>query len=153
MWPVYRQEQAQLQENLVRYADSDHQAMRDVYNRIRLLILQTIRELEDMRETVGGVMDVLALDSLKLLANEEQAAIHRDMTELIARRIITPDMGSSLINDSMFAHDISLNLIRAAQTLFVIASEEYSKAAQDVVLDKSNLDRISEQAGTGNPGR
>ena len=64
-------------------------------------------------------MDVLSLDALKLLVDEDQKHINQTMTELIGTRAITPAMGSSLINDSVYAHDIAMNLIRAAQTLFV----------------------------------
>jgi hypothetical protein len=54
-------------------------------------------------------------------------------------------MGSSLINDSTFAHDITMNLIRAAQTLFVTGGHILTQAAQDVVLDNSDLNRIGAQ--------
>ena len=57
-------------------------------------------------------------------------------------------MGSSLVNDSVFAHDIAVNLIRAAQFVFATADADLGQAAQDVVLDKSDLNRIGEQIGT-----
>jgi len=138
----------QLQKNLIRYVGSESQKMHEVYNRVRVQIALTIRELEDTRESRGGVMDVLDLDSLKLLVDEEQGSLQKDMTELIARRTVTPSMGSSLLNDSVFAHDIAMNLIRAAQFVFATADEDLGQAAQDVVLDKSDLNRIGEQIGT-----
>jgi phosphate:Na+ symporter len=137
-----------LQENLVRYVGSDNLKMREVYNRIRVQIAVIIRDLEEMRTTAGGVMDVLSLDALKLLVDEDQAHINRTMAELIGKRSITPAMGSSLINDSVYAHDIAMNLIQAAQTLFVAKEHDMTQAAHDVVLDKSDLTQIGIQAGT-----
>ena len=96
-------------------------------------------------------MDVLELDSLKLLVEEEQDNLNQIMTEQIAKRSITPSMGSSLVNDSVFAHDIAVNLIRAAQVMFATAEEDLVQAAQDVVLDKSDLNRIDELSATNNP--
>jgi phosphate:Na+ symporter len=148
---------ALLQENLVHYAGGEDQKMSEVYDRIRSQIALNIRELEGMRALGGGVLEVLQLDALKLLLDEEQNALNQITTELIARRAITPAMGSSLINDSMFAYNIATNLVRAAQTLFAAARPDTSQAVQDVVLDESELDRIVAQAiagqtGTSNPG-
>jgi phosphate:Na+ symporter len=137
-----------LQENLVHYVGSENQKMRQVYNRIRVHIGYIIRDLEEMRIADSGVIDVLSLDALKLLVDEEQQQINQTVTELIGTRAITPSMGSSLINDSVYAHDIALNLIKAAQTLFVAHETDLTQAARDVVLDKSDLTQISAHENT-----
>jgi len=139
---------AQLQENLVYYVGSENQNMHEVYNRIRIQIGLIIRDLEEMRATNAGVMDVLSLDALKLLVDEDQNRLNQSLAELIGKRTITPEMGSSLINDSVFAHDICMNLISAAQTLFVAGEQQLTQAAHDVVLDKSDLTQIGAQAST-----
>jgi len=132
----------QLQENLVRYVGSDNLKMREVYNRIRVQLGLIVRDLEEMRTSDSGVLDVLSLDALKLLVDEDQQRINQIMTELIGTRAITPAMGSSLINDSLYAHDIAMNVIRAAQTLFVAQEHDLTQAAHDVVLDKGELKQI-----------
>ena len=132
----------QLQENLVRYVGSENLKMREVYNRIRVQLGLIVRDLEEMRTSDSGVLDVLSLDALKLLVDEDQQRINQIMTELIGTRAITPAMGSSLINDSLYAHDIAMNVIRAAQTLFVAEEHDLSQAAHDVVLDKGELKQI-----------
>ena len=138
----------QLQENLIDYVGSENQKMREVYNRLRVQIGLIIRDLEEMRASGVGVLDVLSLDALKLLVDEDQDRITQTVAELIGTRVITPAMGSSLINDSVFAHDVSTNLIQAAQTLFVAGEPDLTEATHDVVLDKSDLARIGAQAGT-----
>ena len=132
----------QLQDNLVRYVGSENLKMREVYNRIRVQIGLVVRDLEEMRASDSGVLDVLSLDALKLLVDEDQKRINQIMTELIGTRAITPAMGSSLINDSLYAHDIAMNVIRAAQTLFVAEERDLTQAAHDVVLDKGELKQI-----------
>jgi len=140
----------QLQENLIHYVGSENEKMREVYNRIRSGIAFIIRDLEETRGSGGGMMDVLKLDSLKLWVESEQNQFNLVITELVAKSAITPSMGSSLVNDSVFAHDIAMNLIRAAQFVFATADEDLGQAAQDVVLDKSDLQRIGEQVDTEN---
>ena len=144
---------AQMQDNLVYYVGSDNQKMREVYNKIRIQIGLIIRDLEEMRATNTGVMEVLSLDALKLLVDEDQNRLNQTLTELIGKRAITPSMGSSLINDSVFAQDICMNLISAAQTLFVEGDQHPTQAAHDVVLDKSDLTQISLPAGAKNTNR
>jgi phosphate:Na+ symporter len=141
----------QFQENLIDYVGSDNQIMSEVYNRIRLQIGLIIRDLEEMRKSGTGVMDALSLDALKLMVEEDQDGLNKTLAGLIGKRAITPAMGSSLINDSVFAHDICMNLISAAQTLFVAGEQHLTQAAHDVVLDKSDLTQFGAQSSTGNP--
>jgi hypothetical protein len=54
-------------------------------------------------------------------------------------------MGSSLINDSVFAHHISRDLIRAAQTLFAARESELTDAVRHVELDESDLSNLSKR--------
>ena len=124
--------------------------MRDVYNRIRLQVGLIIRDLEELRVSDAGVIDALSLDALKLLVDEDRDGLNQTIAELIGARAITPDMGSSLINDGAFAHEVCMNLISAAQTLFVAGEQHVTQAAHDVLLDKSDLTQIGEQAGRGN---
>ena len=131
-----------LQENLIRYVGSDNPSMREIYNQIRVQIGLIVRDLEEMRAADSGVMDILSLDALKLLVDEEQTSMNKIVTRLIGTRVITPAMGSSLINDSVYAHDIAMNLIRAAQALFVADEHDMTQAAHDVVLDKSEISQI-----------
>jgi phosphate:Na+ symporter len=139
-----------LQENLIYYVGSEKQNMRGVYNQIRLQVGLIIRDLEELRVSGAGVIDALSLDALKLLVDEERDNLNQTISELIGERAITPDMGSSLINDGTFAHQICTNLISAAQTLFVVGEQYVTQAAHDVLLDKSDLTQIGEQTGREN---
>ncbi len=136
---------AQLQDNLIRFVGGENPSMQTAYNRIRVTLAMSIRQLEETRSSGTGVMDVLELDALKLLVEEEHQRLNEAMAKLIAERAITPSMGSSLVNDGELAHDIAMNLIQSAQILFA-AEEHLAQAAQDVVLDESDLDRLDEQA-------
>ena len=120
--------------------------MRQMYNRIRVGIAEEIRDLEEIRAAGGEAMDALELDSSKLRVEEGTARLNQDIAELVATRDVTPAMGSSLINDGAFAHDIAINLIRAAQVLFSAAEEEAAGAAQTLMLDKSDIERIEAAA-------
>jgi len=142
---------AQLQENLQHYLSSDNASIRELYNDIRAQIGRVIRELEETRSSGEDAVDGLSLDALKLVVEEDQTRMNGAMTTLIGEHLITPAMASSVINDSMYAHDISINLIQAAQALFVSEERDLTQAAHDVILDKSELRELVEQPRNETP--
>lgn len=134
-----------LQKNLLNYVGSENRHIHEAYNDIRFQIASTVCELETLKESDNGVLDLLALDGLKLQIDEEQQTRNKRMSELISSRKITPEMGSSLLNDSAYAHDISINIVRSAERLFVRVDEGMLNAAHDVMLDKSDRTRLIDQ--------
>ncbi len=135
-----------LQKNLLRYLASDNDAIRDAYNEIRVSIAATIRELEALRqEGDDSVIDALALDAVKLSVDQSQERISRLLTELIGRHEITPEMGSSLLNDSNYAYNVSINLVRGAEKLFASEDQTLARAARTVLLDKDERKAVEEE--------
>jgi phosphate:Na+ symporter len=131
-----------LQKNLVRYIGPDNESMRDVYNQMRVQIAFIIRELEEMRESGDGVVDMSALDALKLVVNEDREKVNALLSDLIGTREITPIMGSSLMNDSSYAINIMTDLIQAAETLFVARETDLTQTVHDILDDQHELDNV-----------
>ena len=129
-----------LQKNLMRYLNPNNESMRRVYNMIRIQIAYVIRELELMRHSGEGVIDQASLDALKLVVNEDHEKLNETMSLLIGEHSITPLMASSLMNDSSYAFDISMDLITAAQTLFVSRENDLSHAMHDVLQERPEHD-------------
>ncbi len=138
----------QLHVNVSRYIDSENQVMRDAYNRLRVQVGLLVRDLAEMRAAGGGTLDVSSLDALRLVADEDKKLNQKAASELMGQGVVTPAMGSSLINDSVFSHHLSKNLIKAAKTLFTTGEGELAEAVQDVSLDDSELMQISKRTGT-----
>ena len=131
-----------LQKNMVRYAGSDNESMRDVYNRIRAEVAYIIRELEDLRSSGEGIIDMSSLDALKLVVSEDQVKANDMLSDLIGKQAITPDMGSSVMNDSGYALDIMACLIEAAETLFVARDVDLSQTMHEILDDHHELDNV-----------
>jgi len=135
-----------IQENLIHFIGAENQNMINLYNQIRVQVGLVIRDLEKIRTAGEGTVDILSLDALKLQVEEEYEAINMAVAKQIAQKLITPSMGSSLINDNGFARNISMNIIEAAQTLFVSVDRDLNKAAQEVILHKDDLFQLDKQA-------
>ena len=141
-----------LQKNLQRFMVSSNPDIRNSYNRIRGHIATVIQEILEIRQREDGVMDMLALDALKLTIDEHKNGMAEEMTKLIANRKISPQMGSSLFNDSTYAHDVSMSLVLAAQTLFGASEPGLLHAARTVTLDDNERDTIEVQQPLSNVG-
>jgi phosphate:Na+ symporter len=138
----------QLHENMMRYIASDNEVMRDSYNRLRLQVGLVLRDLQSMRAAGIGILDGASLDAIRLVADDDKKRNQEAVGELIAQGHVTPTMGSSLINDSVFSHHLSKNLIQAAKTLFVAGESDLADVIEDVELDESDLTEIAKRTGT-----
>ncbi|MDP7146890.1 MAG: Na/Pi symporter [Pseudomonadales bacterium] len=132
-----------LQVNMMRYLNSDNQEIRTAYNGLRAQIISIVREIEDMRESDRQEVELLSLDALKMVVDDSHAELNTELSTLIREGQITPEMGSSLLNDSTYATDVSLNLIKASQTLFVVQDTELTEAQESFSLDEDEMDEVA----------
>ena len=129
-----------LQKNLLRYVGASNKNMSAVYNQIRVEIAYIIRQLEEMRETGEGVIDMSSLNALTLVVNEDQVKFNKLLSDLIGRQAITPIMGASLMNDSSYAIDIMTDLIQSAETLFVSRDTDLTQTIHEMLDEHHELD-------------
>jgi phosphate:Na+ symporter len=132
-----------LQVNMMRYLNSDNQEIRTAYNGLRVQVVSIIREIEDIRQSDRQEVELLSLDALKMVVDDSHAELNTELSALIREGQITPTMGSSLLNDSSYANDVSLNLIKASQTLFVAHDTELTQAEESFSLDEDEMDEVA----------
>lgn len=129
-----------LQKNLYKSALSGNPFVIGQYNIIRYQLALVIRELDALRK---GVMDkelpLLALDNLKILIEEQDQQMNHAIDGLIRERKISPEAGTSLINDSAYMYEIKKNLINTAASVFVMKRPEEIAIERQMTLDKAEL--------------
>lgn len=135
-----------LQKNLIRFINADDKAIRRAYDELRSQLAVIIRQLEDIRLADESDTAILSLDALKLTNKEAHEAFNASVIDKIRRRIILPQQGTSLMNDSHYTHSITKNLIRAAQTLFASGPRDLAQAVRTVALDDNELQAVSDKA-------
>ncbi|MBT8119484.1 MAG: Na/Pi symporter [Gammaproteobacteria bacterium] len=132
-----------LQKNLVRYVGPGNKDMKAAYNQIRMKIAYIIREIDDLRNAEGGVIDMTSLEALKQIVNEDREKFNNSLSDLIGRGAISPIMGSSLMNDSGYAINIMSSLIQAAETLYVARDSDLTQTVHDILDDYHDLDNVN----------
>ncbi|TVO75263.1 Na/Pi cotransporter family protein [Sedimenticola selenatireducens] len=133
-----------LQKNMIRYINADDTAMRYAYDQLRSQLAVIIRQLEEIRLTDESDTAILSLDALKLMVKETHESFYLTLNEMMRKGRISPEKGTSLMNDSNYTYSIAMNLIRAAQTLFVTGPKDMAQAVRTIALDDNELQAVSD---------
>ena len=131
-----------LQKNMKRYIGSSNRHIRREYDQLRVNLAMILRELEVRRQHSEEDMAILSLDALRLVVEQNDKALNHRLYELIRDGLITPEMGSSLMNDSAYATEITHHLIAMGQSLFIAKDRDLTRAERTVLLDDNDLDQL-----------
>lgn len=135
-----------MRKNTTRYMVSDNEHIRKEYNILRLKIANILREIYEHREDEEHSLAVLELDELKAEVEEAQIDLNERVNKLLQEHLITPIMATSLLNDFNYSDQTANNLIDAAQSLIASHDELIAEAAQEVILDEEEIEKLSTAA-------
>jgi len=124
-----------MQKNLNRYLLSDNRHIRAEYDKIRITLAVLLQELKQLRERDDPQEAATVLGALRRTIDQFDDEINRDTVRLIREGLITPQMGSSLMNDSAYAYDTAQHLIETGETLFVVRSPRMEPEQRQVLLE------------------
>ncbi len=129
-----------LQKNLCRTALSRKKSAVTEYDKIRFQLALIVREIEAYRKkTFREELPLLSLDSLKALIEEQDQQMNRSIDNLIREQKISPEVGTSLINDSAYMYKIKQDLVKVAQTVVELYMPEAAESERELILDKGEL--------------
>ena len=109
----------ELQKNLDQYLDSDNLHMRKEYDKLRKKISKLLRKIHIIANDEDPKRHLITLE--KMLEKSKKSDVLEDGTldQLIRENLIRSEMASSLINDSAIVGNISKNLIRITELLYI----------------------------------
>lgn len=135
-----------LRKNIVRYGNSHNTAIRHEYNELRSRIAEMLREIHFLAVSDEDEREVLGLDQLKLAMIQDEPAIISRIDTLIRDNAIDPAMGTSLLNDLVYAKNVVWNLAKIGTVLYGSTNLELKEAEVLLQLDEEEL---AELAGDG----
>ena len=136
-----------LNKNLSVYVVSENEHIRYEYNQFRLQIGTILRELGGLREDALDPenMGLLNLDSMIAMVEEGDVVSNGSLDRLIRKGLITPEMATSVMNDSAYAYDVSTKLIEMGGILFAARAMELREVERAVILNEQELEEIMEE--------
>ena len=132
-----------LRKNGTKYMVSENEAIRKEYNVLRLKIATILKEIYRHREEKENSLAVLELDELKAEAEKAHLELDDKIGDLLQNQHITPHMATSLMNDFNYSDETAKNLVDAAQALLASHDDLIAEAAQEVILDEEEIERLS----------
>ena len=87
-------------------------------------------------------MPLLSLDMFKAKLKDQSRIMMETIELLIREHKITPEMGTSLMNDSAYVYDIQANLISMAATVFINRTGQSIDVEQGMSLSDSELSEV-----------
>ncbi|TRW94760.1 Na/Pi cotransporter family protein [Candidatus Methylobacter oryzae] len=138
-----------LQKNWSRSRTSSNQATINEYNKIAYQIALHIQQIENFRHEIeNNELPLLSLDTLKAAIRNDDVQMNYAIETLIREQKITPQTGSSLINDSAYMHNIKKNLLKAAETLFLHGTDGNARIERQLALNDAEINDIVQTVDT-----
>jgi phosphate:Na+ symporter len=134
-----------LQKNLLHYMVSGNLVARDEYDKIRVLIAETLRSIHAMRDSTSEDVLVLLFDEARLALARADVVADGTIDKLIRERRITAPVATSLMNDYGYAVLACRNLLGAAETLFVRGRSGAPLAEAAVSLDEDEIAELADR--------
>lgn len=136
-----------LQKNLLIMNSSKNSFAIQEYNKIRYQIAELFRELDIIRiqaEQGSNDINLLSFDVFKVKIKEQDQQMNERIDSLIREHKMTPEAGTSLINDSAYMYAIKKHLVAMAETIFIRQEETTSEAQRELLLDDNELINVIE---------
>ena len=131
-----------LQKNLDLYGKSDNPAIAEEYRTIRLQLASVLRQLEKIRGRGDDSAEVLSLDELKIEMKAQDKNLLQRLDHLVRQDLISAQMATSLINDGGYAYDVTKNLAKMGQVLFLAGDSGTRSAVRSLALDVDEVEEL-----------
>ena len=113
----------EIQKNIKKYLNSSNEIMKDEYNIIRKEIAQSINTINSIRNIEDDLDILFGIELLRKKVDKFDDIQNGKIDALIRTDKIKKKMATSLINDNLFAHNISKNIINTASALWIKDSD------------------------------
>ena len=132
-----------MHKNLKEYIVSDNDDIRAEYNSIRIQLGEVLRRLGEARNEPDDPTTVLSLDAIRLQMEESDSTANGILEVLIRENRITPQMATSLMNDSAYAYDVAKNLVQMGEVLFSSHDPEQRDIDHELALSDEETEQMA----------
>lgn len=131
-----------MRQNLVRFTGHANPDIRGEYNRLRAMLALVLRQVYRVGVEHSPDVTILSLDHLKVDVREMDKALDDRLADLIRSHRVTPEMATSLMNDSAYAFSAVKALLEAGYALATSDSEAQRTAERAVRLEHEEIERV-----------
>lgn len=131
-----------LQKNLLIQISSSDDIVKSLYNELRWMIINTVREIDSIKNKSKKSSDAKNLYNELLKANEKTSIkIIKQIEDNIRKQQISAEISTSLITDTEYSRRACINLVDASKKIF-IEHTKIKKQKKEETQDQNELDEI-----------
>ena len=134
-----------LQKNIVNYSAHPNKYIKEEYASIKKSLAGLLRNINIIATTDEEDVIVLLLSKVRLNTQKNDIIANGELDNLIRNRLITNQMATSLMNDSVYAYNIRNKLCNMAEILFVDKSSDLKKLQEDIEITQGDIEEILEK--------
>lgn len=131
-----------LQKNIIKYSAHPNKYIKEQYANVRMNLTSLLRNINIIATTDEEDVIVLLLSKVRINTQKHDIMTNGVLDNLIRNRHITNEMATSLMNDSVYAYNISNKLCNTAEILFVDKSSDLSKVKDDIQITQGEVEEI-----------
>ena len=132
-----------LKNNMKIYFDSDNIAVRNEYNKMRILILSVLKELSLLEDEQVYDSSLLNLEDIRVQIKKYRKETNARLDKLIRTGRIDSVTATTILNDRTFARDAAKRLLDAGMLLFATKDIEMKKAERIISLSEEDIEDIA----------
>lgn len=132
-----------LQKNLLVHITSRNPVIREQYDTIRILIGETLRAIDAMKNSPSEDVTILSYDEARLALARADIVADGTLDGLIRNRQISATVAISLMNDYGYAQRACSNLLGAAEILFLGGKGDSQRAEAALSLDEDEIAKLA----------
>jgi phosphate:Na+ symporter len=133
-----------LRKNMKKHFNSDNKAVRNEYNKMRLLIISVLKELDtlDIEKKYDSSI-FISLEDIRVQIKKYRKETNARLDKLIRKEQIDPVLASSILNDRTFTRDAARRLLDAGQILFSTQNSAMKMAEKMIILSEEEIEDIA----------
>lgn len=131
-----------MRHNLVRYTSHVNPDIRAEYNRMRAMLAYVLRQVHRLVVEQAEDVTLLSLDHIRMEIQDMGKALDDRLEGLIRMRRITPEMATSLMNDSNYAFSAANALLNTGYALYHPRNPAQREAERAIRLDRDEIEQV-----------
>lgn len=133
-----------LRKNMKKYFNSENLAVRNEYNKMRLLIVSVLKELDtlDIEKTYDSSV-FISLEDIRVQIKKYRKETNARLDKLIRDDQIEPVLASSILNDRTFTRDAAKRLLDAGHLLFSTQNETMKNVEEMILLSEEEVEDVA----------
>ena len=125
--------------------DIPYAIIKEEYANIKISLAGLLRNINIIATTDEEDVIVLLLSKVRLNTQKNDIIANGELDNLIRNRLITNQMATSLMNDSVYVYNIRNKLCNMAEILFVDKNSDLSRLQDDMQITQGDIEEILEK--------